>query len=235
MKLIFFSDIHGNKYAFEAFLKQIENMRYDKVIFCGDVFGYYYFAEEIVQKMRARHFHCLLGNHDYMLLQAVAGKYDTEQIGNLIKRYGSVYGNIISKISDSTLEFLNKLKPYYEIKLDNANIGVFHGTPDNPLNGRLYPDTEILNQDIYKQYDYVILGHTHHKMVRRVVDTLIINPGSLGQQRDGKGCSYLLLDTVSGKYSFHVVEYNIRLLVEDIERYDDANERLIEVLWRNRS
>lgn len=235
MNLIFFSDIHGNRYAFQAFLKELEIVPHDQVVFCGDVFGYYYYTNEIVEEMARRNFRCLLGNHDRMLLNAAAGEYTAEQIATLVERYGSVYRDVKSTVSQTVLEFLKGLKPTLEIAADGLRIGVFHGTPDNPLNGRLYPDTEIVNPDYYTKYDYIVLGHTHHKMERYVQKALVINPGSLGQQRDGKGCSYLWLDTTSGEHVFHVVKYDRKHLTDDIYQYDDGNHRLMEVLWRERS
>lgn len=235
LNLIFFSDIHGNQYAFQAFLRELETVPYDQVIFCGDVFGYYYYANEIVEEMAQRDFRCLLGNHDRMLLHAAAGEYTAEQVAELVERYGSVYRDVKNTVSQMVLEFLKGLKPALEIEEDGVRIGVFHGTPDDPLNGRLYPDTKIVKQDIYGKYDYIVLGHTHHKMERYVQKTLVLNPGSLGQQRDGKGCSYLWLDTVSGEHKFHIVEYDRERLTNDIYQYDNGNQRLIEVLWRERS
>lgn len=232
LKLIFFSDIHGNKYSFQAFLTHLDRMDYDKVIFCGDVFGYYYYAEEIVQEMRVREFCCLLGNHDAMLLDMAQKKYSKDYIRDLIRRYGSVYDNVDKSISKDTIDFLSILKPKLEFGMTGFKIGVFHGTPDDPLNGRLYPDTEIKDEDRYNRYDCVILGHTHHKMVRHLNHTLILNPGSLGQQRDGRGCSYLIVDTIKKIYQFKVVEYNYKALIDDVHEKDPDKEFLASVLTR---
>ena len=46
------------------FIKKIERINYDKVIFLGDFLGYYYNAEEIILYARKNKFHCILGNHD---------------------------------------------------------------------------------------------------------------------------------------------------------------------------
>ena len=68
MKLIVFSDVHGNLDVFENFIKKIERINYDKVIFLGDFLGYYYNAEEIISYARKNKFHCILGNHDMYFL-----------------------------------------------------------------------------------------------------------------------------------------------------------------------
>ncbi len=232
MKIVIFSDIHGNKYTFDAFLNDISKIKYDKVVFLGDVFGYYYYADEITAKMIENGFICLLGNHDQMLLDIADGKYSKEYIQQLSKKYGSIYQNVGSVISDRTILHLRSLKTEYIFFADGIKIGCFHGTPDDPLNGRLYPDSIIKTEQSYIEFDYVFLGHTHHKMLRNVGKTIIINPGSLGQQRDGRGCSYVVFDTALKKNGFHTVEYDKDALEKDIKKYDSGNSGLIEVLFR---
>ena len=41
MIIIAFSDVHGNSDALEVFLNEIKHEKYDKIVFCGDIFGYY--------------------------------------------------------------------------------------------------------------------------------------------------------------------------------------------------
>ncbi|NMH70527.1 metallophosphoesterase family protein [Bacillus sp. RO3] len=229
MKIVFFSDIHGNKYVLPSFLKAMEKENPDYIIFCGDIFGYYYYQNEIINVFRDKKYITLLGNHDQYFLDIVYGHIDQQE---LIDKYGNSYYNIQSKITKDNISFIKNLKPYYELNLNDCNIGVFHGSPSNPLNGRVYPDTEITDVQEYKKYDYVILGHTHHKMARKLDSTIILNPGSIGQQRDGKGCSYLILDVSSSRYEFKTVDYEIEELIKDINQHDQGNPKLKEVLLR---
>lgn len=230
MKFIFFSDIHGNIYSFNKFLIMLEHVNVDKVVFCGDIFGYYYHQNEIIDILRNRKdISCIKGNHDQLFLDILNGKLDEEL---LIPKYGSSYKDIHRKISIANSEFIKQLPEFIEFNY-NVSIGVFHGTPYDLLNGRLYPDTKIENESLYLKYDYIILGHTHHKMVRNLYTTTIINPGSIGQQRDGKGVSFLLFNSVTLKYEFFNVTYDIELLVNDINKFDEDKPFLKEVLYRN--
>jgi len=230
MKIVFFSDIHGNKYVIPTFLREIKKENPDKIVFCGDIFGYYYYQNEIINFFRNSNFIVLLGNHEQYFLDLLNGLVDMDL---LIKKYGNSYCNIQNKISLENVKFIESLKPQYEFKADGCNIAVFHGSPEDNLNGRIYPDTVIKNTEYYSNYDYVVLGHTHHKMERKVGKCIVLNPGSIGQQRDGKGCSYLVLDTASQKYYFKIINFPVEKLIKDIDFYDPENLYLKEVLRRN--
>ena len=63
----------------------------------------------------------------------------------------------------------------------------------------------------------------------------IVNPGSAGQQRDGKGCSYVLFDTALRSFSFRSIPFEPESLIADIYRAEHdrkMREKLIEVLLR---
>lgn len=233
MKLVFVSDVHGNIYAFEKFLMDIEKYKVDAVFFCGDIFGYYYHQNKIIDLLRRKQTLCksLLGNHDKLFLDLLEGNISDE---SLIDKYGNSYKDIVDKISQANIAYLKSLPEKIELDIQNKKIVLCHGSLEDNLNGRIYPDTSIENAELYTKYDYVILGHTHHKMVRKIRETYIINPGSIGQQRDGKGCSYLILDLDKNKFEFKIIEYDLQKLVSEINYYDDGNERLKEVLIRKR-
>lgn len=237
MRVCFFSDVHGNILAFRAFLEQIKQQEIDEYIFGGDVFGYYYHADEILDLLREKKILCLLGNHDKMFLDVVMGEKDEN---SLIQKYGNSYKQIVSKIKPENIAFLKTLSPFFEMKVDGCGMGFFHGGPRNPLDMRIYPDAEIKKPEeleLFEKYDYVFVGHTHHKMQKRAGKCLIVNPGSLGQQRDGRGCSYVIFDTTRRNVEFYTVAYDRESLVAEIKSNDEQQEmqnKLIEVLYRNR-
>lgn len=229
MKIVFFSDIHGNKYVLDQLAKDLEKLRPGKIVFCGDIFGYYYYPFEVLDFLRMNNVECILGNHDKLLLDLCKGKLSETE---LVNKYGSTYANVSTEISREDYEFIKELSPQLEFCTDGLRFGVFHGSPEDPLNGRVYPDMFIFNRTLYNKYDFVVLGHTHHKMVKYIEKTTVINPGSIGQQRDGKGCSYLVFDTKVQEFWFNIIEYDVSKLLGDVDRYDCGNVRLKEVLVR---
>lgn len=232
MRICFFSDIHGNRYAFDAFLQDIRNENFDKMIFGGDFFGYYYDINYIITKVRELNIYSLLGNHDKMFLDILDNKISED---SLTEKYGSTYKGISERISIENKEYIRKLKSSCELDTNIGKIGFFHGSPSDPINGRVYPDTIITDTDKFKRYKIVMMGHTHHKMVREIDNTLLLNPGSLGQQRDGRGTSYLIYDTNKNNYEFKIVQYDVNVLIRNIDEKDNGNGRLKEVLLRKRS
>lgn len=232
MRLIVFSDIHGNIYAFDEFVKQLQDEVYDYLIFCGDIFGYYYNQKEIIDKMGAlNNLIWIRGNHDEYFLNLFSKK-DTEK--SYIEKYGHSYENVCEKFDVEVFALLNNTKPMYELIAKDKCIGIFHGTPSEPLEGRLYPDNEITNPELYQKYDIVILGHTHCRMKRFCGNTMIVNAGSLGQPRDGRGYGYAIIETQTNSVEFKNIYFNTDKLYEQIDMYDKNLTKLKEVLERDR-
>jgi putative phosphoesterase len=231
MKYIFFSDIHGNNHSFHAFIKKLsDQIDQYKLIFLGDFIGYYYGANEIIDYCRKNNIYCILGNHDQYFLDVLDGKRDIE---NLIMKYGYSYEVAINTISYENINFLRKLDWNNTLISHNKKVYICHGSPLNNLEGRIYPDTDLsVFEMAVKDFDYVVTGHTHHKMDRRYGSKIFLNPGSLGQQRDGKGCSYMILDLEKDTYDFHVVEYQITDLEKQIDIFDAGRAGLKDVLRR---
>ena len=229
MKLVIFSDIHGNQFAFNSFLKELEKIQYDKIIFLGDIFGYYYGQLEIIEKLEnLDNLIWLKGNHDDM---AVSLYYNNHNEKDYIERYGHCYQNIKNKFEKNTIEKISKLPEHIEITLDHKKIAMFHGGPNDFLNERIYPKDNV-NLNSYKEFDYILMGHTHFKMLKKIDSSIIINPGSLGQQRDGKGFGYVILDTLLNEVQFNNIYFDKNLLYKEIDKFDHNFNKLKEILKR---
>lgn len=232
MKLAVFSDIHGNIWGFKEALRRLEGCSFDRMIFLGDIFGYYYRQREVFEELRKLpDLIWLLGNHDRMFLEAMDGAADEAR---LISRYGHSYADIRNKGFDDIAAFLRTLRPQAELDAEGTRVLCVHGTPWDPLNGRMYPDNPVKNPESYAPFDIVLQGHTHCRMKRftETGQTLIVNPGSVGQPRDGRGYSFAIVDTGERSVSFVPYEIDRRPLYSDIDRYDPDLEKLKAVLER---
>jgi putative phosphoesterase len=84
---------------------------------------------------------------------------------------------------------LSGLPRHFLLSLDDLRIFVCHGSPRDLLNEYVYPDRGSYDNFVVVGADVIVLGHTHWPMLRRVGKTLIVNPGSCGQPRNGTAAS----------------------------------------------
>ncbi|TFD95797.1 metallophosphoesterase [Jeotgalibacillus sp. R-1-5s-1] len=230
MKVAIFSDIHGNNYSFERAFNSMLDDNVDYFLFCGDICGYYYNQNEIIDVLRSiKNIRCILGNHDKMFLDIMKGKVDLEFYSG---KYGKSFENLSFNITKENFLFLEKLQSECVLTIDGLNIAMFHGTPWDSLNEYCYPD---YNFDKYKEFnfDYILQGHTHYRLNKKIGNTHIINPGSLGQPRDGKPPCYVLLDTTTRSIEFISIKYEIEKLISEIKGFDAEPAYLVEVLKRS--
>lgn len=232
MRILIFSDIHGNYNSFKTFLKSLENKNYDIVIFCGDIIGYYYEHNKIFKlikkKFFLKKFYFLRGNHDQLFLDIYNNKIKVNK--KIVEKYGIVYDKITKK-SKKLYKYLNLTKKKIEIKILEKKILICHGGPNLNLGEYIYPDSN-LNKYKDLKYNYIILGNTHYKMDRVENKIRFINPGSLGQPRDGNKPSYVILDLEYEKVEFYTINYNIEQLKRTINKKKELNKYLYNILNR---
>jgi predicted phosphodiesterase len=194
MKIAVFSDVHGNLPAFEETVKSIEKEGADRLIFCGDICGYYYDQNEVIKMLLAmKNLTCIAGNHDRLFLESLN---DDQLLENYSQKYGSSFYDLKKNITPQSMEYLKGLPESYTDK--KSGIAVFHGSPRDPLNEYVYP-TDPIDAFADLPYRFVFLGHTHYPMVRQINGLNVINPGSCGQPRGGNIASYAVVDTDTGK------------------------------------
>ena len=124
------------------------------------------------------------------------------------------------------------------MEVDGLHLTFVHGSIDDPLNGRIYPDTIVENLNKYTGLNYVFMGHTHHKLSIQLNNgTMLFNPGSIGQQRDGKGCTYGVFDTSCRQWTIKEIVYDKEKLVNEVLEHNETEQmkrKLIDVLYRDK-
>ena len=214
MKICIFSDVHGNFLALQQMIHK-EESNVDYFIFVGDIFGYFYEQKEVINQLtKMERLYAVRGNHDQNYLLSRNNELYRHQ---LVEKYGCSYNLLLSEVE---MEYIQKLPECMEIQLEDKSIGIFHGGLTDHMTQRIYPDTE-LDEEIYGQkYDYLFLGHTHYQILKKTGKTFILNPGSIGQPRDGKGFSYCILNTVENQVLFKSVNLDIKKLLKDVKERD---------------
>lgn len=226
MKICVFSDIHGNGAAFFAAYPKIISEGADIYLFLGDLCGYYY-SQLTIHPYLAEipNLVAICGNHEQMFLKMRGGDEDLRF--SYLTNFGHSMEGLLENGDTSFCDWIAEWPLTY--RNENESFACFHGSPKNYTEGYLYPDSkfEELGGDLEK---FVFLGHTHYCMDRKIGQTRFINPGSLGQPRDGAWPTYAVVDTTSGTVCFKKVLYDKKELLREIETMGDGDKYLKGIL-----
>ncbi|MBI4447472.1 metallophosphoesterase family protein [Candidatus Woesearchaeota archaeon] len=213
MKIAVISDLHSNLEALQAVLKDIKVWRVDKILCCGDIIGYNANPNEVVELIIENHIPCVRGNHD----SSVKDFENFDKFNQFAKKALKwTHDNL--KMENSA--FLSGLPKFFEDKFDDAKVVLIHGSPIDELFDYVYPTTsdDVLKSFLQKtKADILVFGHTHIPFIRRFGAKLVINPGSVGQPRDGiNKASYCIIDSKVRSAGIYRVEYDIAITAKKI-------------------
>jgi putative phosphoesterase len=194
------SDPHANAAGLRAALDALDAAGAETVVSAGDAVGYHTAVNETIDELRARVEHVVLGNHDAMLL----GRLPVDEVQRA--RYGLDYASAV--ITPENRAWLSSLPETLTLEMEGCTIAVFHGSPWSPLTEYVYPDADFARFAAVSP-DVVVLGHTHHQLLRDAGTVRVVNPGSCGLPRDVRhGAAYALLDTRGAAVRLERVEFD---------------------------
>lgn len=219
MRVALLADIHANLAALEAVLDDAESMGAEAIWQMGDIVGYGPDPDAVIRRLIECRAAGVLGNHD----AAAIGLIGLAEFNPLAAEANRWTARCLG------LESVRYLRSLPRVDLDGECTRV-HGTLRDPL-WEYLSTYEAAEAHFELQVTRLsIIGHTHVPVVLRcspdgqveatdpddfeVVDLagerVCINPGGLGQPRDGDPrAPYALLDTTAGTVSFRRVEYDI--------------------------
>lgn len=231
MKVAILSDIHGNKAALEAVLKAANKKNFDVMMIAGDFIGYYFWPSEVFALLEDLDPIAISGNHDQMLRIA---KEDAHFLSKMCDKYGSGLRVALESLDKKQVDWLFNLPESLEFKVPDGKILICHGSPwEN--DEYIYPDVSDKSLDRYKSLDanWVIQGHTHYPMYRKIFNSILINPGSVGQPRNGQpGAHWALLDTQSDKVDFYCEQYDYESVAKEALKRHPELPYLANILKR---
>jgi predicted phosphodiesterase len=206
MRCLVLSDIHSNLEAFQAVLDDAGEV--DQVWCLGDVVGYGPDPNACVKLLRSLTPVCIAGNHDW----ATLGSLDLQDF-NPDARDANLWNR--QQLTPDNLAYLEAL-PQVVVE---GQFTLAHGSPRHPIwEYIIYSSTARVNFDHFNT-PYCLVGHTHTPGIFRLTpetegsgpiceqialdngepaklgpERLIVNPGSVGQPRDGDSrASYAIL------------------------------------------
>jgi predicted phosphodiesterase len=222
--LALLADIHGNLEALDAVLRDIDartphrgggDVRF---VVAGDVVGYGPDPEACLQRLVARGAIVVRGNHEEMVL----GVRDNQRcVAAGIRAVAWTQRNL----PRPSLQLLREMPSVAVVEDDAVPYGdvvVCHGTVDDA--GTYVSDETRAAQSIALVREMrstarmIVCGHTHTPMQYAREGVVLVNPGSVGQARDGVvRARYALVQRGEGGASvvaFHDVAYDAARTVE---------------------
>jgi putative phosphoesterase len=196
----FFSDAHGNEKGFFTCYEYLRNHA-DSMYYLGDATGYFPLSNRIIDALRSTNIQSLKGNHDAMVLGELPYENDLEPIFQVRKSR--------ELISVQNLHYLKELPSELRISIDNRHLLLVHGSPSDPLNGYIYPDTDTADV-MNMPFDAIFMGHTHRAFIKKSGKMNIVNVGSCGFSRDiGNRITLAMYDTKKNEVALKEFPLNI--------------------------
>jgi predicted phosphodiesterase len=248
MRYLILSDIHSNLEAFQACVQRATQASYDSVLCCGDIVGYGPNPVEAIDGVRGLNALTIRGNHD----RVAAGLDEATQFNPNARR--AVYWTR-AVLSDSHREYLARL-PVGPLNV-SADAQMVHGALTHE-DDYIFTEADADENFLLAEKRITFFGHSHFPVAFwsdggdscsqamsyefdefiavkcESGKSLLINPGSVGQPRDGDPrASFAIWDSDRGRIEFYRVEYDIKTTQEKM-RAADLPTYLIDRLGHGR-
>jgi len=220
MRYAIIADIHSNLAAFQAVLEDIEHQGGTGKLWClGDVVGYGPDPHQCIELLRQTDHVCVAGNHDW----AAINKIDTATFN---PDAAAACHWTAQQLNPADKEYLEKL----HLVIEEGDFTLVHGSPREPIWEYLISTGIARENSTYFKSQFCLVGHSHVPLVFSYdnkggcsygqflpnvglalgKNRLIINPGGVGQPRDGDPrASYAIYDDETGRIRLYRVPYDI--------------------------
>jgi predicted phosphodiesterase len=224
VRYLILSDLHANREALDAVLQHAAG-RYDQAICCGDLVGYGADPNSVVDWVRANCLLTIRGNHD----KACTGVDDLEWF-NPVAKTAAIWTR--NNMTPDNAEWTREL-PQGPLSVAGAGFQAVHGSPFDE-DEYVIAAEEAGQAFTYLETRLAFFGHTHvqggfiwnHSRVETIMRTsprtdrqtmdidpqcaYLVNPGSVGQPRDGDPrAAYCLYDSDASIVTYFRVPYDI--------------------------
>ncbi|MEK5333215.1 MULTISPECIES: metallophosphoesterase family protein [unclassified Lysinibacillus] len=200
-KIAIISDIHGNKTALEAVLKDIRLRKIERIFCLGDIIGKGPQGSECIELIQKNCERVVRGNWDVFIQSPTDNEF--------IQWYKD-------RLTEKDFEYLNSLPFHIDLELNGQLIRFFHASPrseferildSHPIEKRLsmFENNEITNSIHFNKLpDIVFYGDIHTTFLHTYTNGILCNVGSVGNSLDLTSASYAILD---GTHSNNAIQF----------------------------
>ena len=209
MRTLVISDIHGNLAALDAVL----SVPHDLVVCLGDIVGYGPQPAACVQRVRDTLAVTVQGNHDRAFACGIASGA-SERFRWLAEATSQV---ALAQLHEEDCDFLAALPRWAVMDSLGPRILLVHATPNDPLYQYLGPDRDAWSKQVRGlDADVLFVGHTHLQFQLQLDDKLVVNPGSVGQPKDGDSrAAFAVIE--DGRVFLQRVSYDVEATISALE------------------
>ncbi len=221
VKILVLGDIHSNWAALSA-VAAAEPGPFDACLVTGDLVDYGSDPRPCLRWVREHASAVVRGNHDHAVAQRVAARGGSG-FKSIAAATRPLHWQVLGR---EDLKFLARLPVTCRLSVGDKSFFLVHGTPRDPMDEYLGGDRAAWNSRLeFVEADYVLVGHTHVPYALEVGKTTVLNPGSVGQPRDGDPrAAYAVI--CDGTIDFRRVEYDIDAAVEHLRASGVRGEAL---------
>lgn len=224
MRIALISDIHANLAALEAVLADVPGV--DRIVCCGDLVEYYDQPNEVCARLRELEIPCIRGNHDAYTIGALPEK----------EAHRAAFRTDWTRetLHETHFAWLESLDVELRVEADGRRLRVRHASPWDEET-YLYPDSHELFERIeLAPGEILAVGHTHRPLHVAIGDGWLVNPGSVGQPRDGDPrAAYAVVDMVTGAVEHRRVTYDVSAVQRRLEA-KGWDPQIVAILSRTR-
>lgn len=222
MRILVLSDIHGNLAAVQT-IAALEP--HDAVICLGDVVGYGPEPSACVHWAQASVRLIVQGNHDRAFGEGVPPRC-SDRFRWLAEATSPIAH---AQLGPGELAYLGALPRWAYLRSLGTRYMFIHATPSDPLYRYLGPNPDAWDQEVQGlDADVVFVGHTHVQFDIAAGGRRVVNPGSVGQPKDGDPrAAYAVIE--NGVISLRRAAYQVHRTVDALRRANIARAAVSEI------
>jgi putative phosphoesterase len=218
MRILLVADIHSNWPALAAI-----DEPWDECLFLGDVVDYATDPVPCIEWVQKYATAWVRGNHDH----SVAQRVQVRPGGTFRRISGAMRQRHVDVLDDGHLTWLAQMPVTRYLTLGGLRFLLVHATPRDPMDEYIADSQQQWQMRLdHVDVDFVCVGHTHIPMHLQLQNAQVVNPGSVGQPRDGDSrAAYAIIE--NGEVMFRRVEYDIDQTVQHMRTCGIDDETIV--------